>query len=281
MARTSTDYKNLLKSLMPKGKAWSRAIDSTNDQYWHGLGEEFVRIEEKSEELLVERDVSTSTALLDEHEKDYGIENSELTDAERQAILLAELQAVGQQNIQYFYDIATNLGYDVFIELFLPFWVSISTIGMGVGDQWLLSVWYVWVYINGIKGGFNEGFSQGFDMTLPNDRDYVKTQTRKFIDLMQAIDAVKPGHTRTLYNFYGVGFDRGFSNGFEAFPTNDDSNPIQDFDYGFSQGFTAQHEYDGTYLIGGFSGGFNIGFDSYVGGGFQFESFSTGFARQA
>jgi hypothetical protein len=61
MARTSLGYRKQLQSLLPKGKLWNRREDSILTQLLYGIAEEFVRIEERTENLINEKILSSTS----------------------------------------------------------------------------------------------------------------------------------------------------------------------------------------------------------------------------
>ena len=87
MSHSAIEYQRLLKSLMPKGKAWSNDPDSVQNQLLYGLAEELARIDARADDLVLESNPATAVELLEEHEADYGIDNSDWTTEERQSYL--------------------------------------------------------------------------------------------------------------------------------------------------------------------------------------------------
>jgi len=132
--RSALQYKQLLKSLYPKGKAFSRETGTVHDQYNHACAEEMARIDAREQDLIKESRVLETTELLSEHETDYGINNSELTDAERREILHSKLIATGGLWSQYYIDMMTTLGYTIDISEYKPAWVGEAVVGDTVGD---------------------------------------------------------------------------------------------------------------------------------------------------
>ncbi len=281
MAYTLQEYKQLLKSLLPKGKALTQAADSYFDQYMKALAEEFVRVDDRQDDLITERQVLFTSELLEEHESDYNITDPAENLEDRRTALYAKLIARGGQYKEYFESIANGMGYEITIEEFQPFFAGISTAGATCGDIWLLFIWYVWVHVDGHRGAFTCDFDwTEFDGLNPNDTSWFIGITRRFDDLITEFFRLKPAHTRVLFDFWGIEFDRSFSRDFNSIPTNDDSIPCYEFDYAFSTEFTALHTYDGIYLTGAFDKAFSIAFDSYAGGAFNYDEFSDDFSKQ-
>lgn len=279
MARTVLQYKQLIKGLFPRGRAWNKELDSMLDQYCYALAEEFARIEGRQIDLKQEGHVIYASELLDEHESDYGINNSSLSDAERQQILHALLLSTGGLYPTYYIEVLAALGYTITITEYTPAWVNAATVGDTVGDQSIIFIFTVSVDIDGDEGEFDIGFSADFAMHPTNDITVYQSRVRSLDPVIETLRPIKPSHMRDQYAFLNAAFDHGFDWSFEAFPSNDDSIPIPQFNWGFSTDFAAHHVYDGTYLIGPYDQAFNSAFDTHHGGAFQNDIFSTDFIR--
>lgn len=281
MARTSTDYKNLLKHLLPLGHAWTRDDDSRLVQLLYGMAEEFARVEERTENLITEALVTTTTECISEHEYDFGIGgDGEIED--RRSVLHGKLVAVGQQYKEYFEEIASALGWTIYIEEFTPLWTGIGSTGMSCGNNTNLFYYKVRIYADGDIGGFSCGFRpDGFEAHYLNDRILMEqvVPLSYITYLTSELQRIRPAHSHPLFDFYGRGFSRGFGWGYYAMPWYDGVCYPGGFGRGFGDGFANQRDYSGDYLIGGFTGGFNLGFNAYQGGGFAFKAFTTGFSR--
>jgi uncharacterized protein YmfQ (DUF2313 family) len=263
MARSSDDYKKLLQSLLPKGKLWNRDPNSVLAQILAGLAVEYSRIDGRSEDLLDESFVTKTTELITEHEEDFGLPDEGFslasTTEKRREDLLFEKQKVGQQDKGYFESIAQTLGYDITIVEYSPFIVGATTVNNPVGDLENLFYWLVGIDVDSVTESAEVNISR----------------------LIAKINKIKPAHTIALYDFYGAGFSRGFSIGYNRIPSYDNSWIELGFGRGFSNGFANAYDYDGVNYVGGFSQGFNIGFDRKSGGGFKYNAFSTAFAMPA
>lgn len=262
MSKTYIDYRRLLQSLLPKGPFWTRSESSVFTKFLNGLSDEFVRVDVRSENLRSENICDTITELLTEHEDDYAIPDPgqsvpSTTDARRR-LIKAKRIAVGEQNKEYYIEIATALNWTITITEIPKFLVGLSLVGDGsviAGGNcvfyWFVNVWVV----------------------DPNNANIKQ--------LMYEIESRAPGHTKVLFRFYNVGFSDGFDNGFSAVPWWDGSWWPLGFDRGFGIGFANACDYDGERLIGGFSSGFDESFYTYKAGGFDFNGFDSGFNRPA
>jgi uncharacterized protein YmfQ (DUF2313 family) len=276
--RSAADYTEQLKGLLPFGKAWTRDPNSILVQLLNALSYELARLDNRCYELLVESNPLNSTELLDEYEEDFGIEIPSTDTTKRQEAIATKTVASGGLFKEYYTSVAVSLGYTITFYEFAPFWVGLMTGSSPCGDQTNIFVFMVRVDTNFDCGGFTVGFDAGF--TAPRsitDIDPVCAMTRNLDSLIAEIDRIKPAHTFALYDFYNVGFSRGFSWGFKGIPYHDGIIPIPGFTSGFSTGFAAIAEYEGTYLVGGFDKGFELGLNVCHGGGFTHDGFDGGF----
>jgi uncharacterized protein YmfQ (DUF2313 family) len=258
--RADTQYREQLISLLPPGDALAAGPGTTLRALLYGLAAELSRIDVRMDDLTQESLLSLTEELITDFEEEFGIPEpgTELgkTLEDRRRVLSGKLIAVGEQNPDYFFDIAERLGYEIEVEQYQPFFIGYSTVGSTIGKLSILFKWMVWILIaDDIKWNISQ--------------------------LIYDITQNKPGQTEVFFEFKGVGFSRGFSNGFEAIQHYDSSWSEMSFDGGFSSGFENNTDYYGVNYVGGFSNGFSIGFDEHVGGGFEKTGFSDGFLKPA
>lgn len=251
MARSVLEYLRLLQSLLPKGRAWNRGEDSALTEFLHGQAEEFVRLDARSDDLLVERDTRTASELLVDHEIDLGIPDEclglEKTDRQRRSAAHSKLIATGGQDKRYFIDLAATLGYAITITEYIPFLCGLGLAGDECGGYRVLSYWKVSIQYSEISGGaFSRGFDIGFDSLYSVDIETLYCVMNKY----------KPGHATVIFDFVGPAFDVAFSSGFDSMPSDIES-----------------------YLEGALSQGFGLGFDVNLGGDFDNDAFGNGFKR--
>lgn len=286
MARTPQQYKELLKQLLPLGRAWTRSTDSTMDEVLQGFSDEPARVDGRGDDLLLERDVTTTTELVTEHEEDFGLpeEGEELgtTLAERRSDLLSKLITRGQQDVNYFISIIRALGYTITIDEFTPAWAGVMQAGDPCGTQENLFYWKVNVFVEGNKGAFGPDFAVSeFRSILINDRTFIDTLVRSLDPVILKINKLKPGHTIALFDFYGNSFSRAFDWSFDSVPHNDGTIIPGSFDFNFNKAFAVNYDYDGNYLQGSFCSAFNLAFNAKFGGAFGNNSFSNAFDKEA
>jgi uncharacterized protein YmfQ (DUF2313 family) len=264
MARSALQYRKQLQSLLPKGKLWNRNEDSVLTKLLYGMSDELVRVEERTENLINEKLLNTTNELLIEHENDFGLPEQDeelgLTLELRRNELKSKLIEVGQQDKLYFYDICLAFGYIVYIEEFKPAWCGIFKAGEPCGDQINLFIWKINIYTNSVE--------ESIEVNLTK--------------LINKINKLKPAHTHVLFDWYSVGFDRGFSRGFERFYHYDNYWVGLGFDEKFNNGFENNSDYYGVNFKGGFNYGFSIAYNRNSGGGFNARGFEkSGFNHPA
>lgn len=142
---TATDYLRALQGLMPRGPAWSRDPDSALTALMQGLAQEFARIEARSLELVDEADPRTTTELLDDWERLFGLPDADAptsTDAERRAAIVARFVGVGSPTEVRMLQLAMAVGYGgITISYYSPF-----VAGSPVGDPLTQDEWsFAWL----------------------------------------------------------------------------------------------------------------------------------------
>lgn len=130
-------YKELIKSLYPKGKAWFFTLLSDQDKLLDSLAIEPARVEERADQFLVEMNPYTTFEMLDNWERFLAIPDEctpegELTIQERRQRIVQKLTSGGGQSAEFYKRILQQLGYDV--EIFdvvdySAFRVGVSTVG--------------------------------------------------------------------------------------------------------------------------------------------------------
>lgn len=253
MSRSVLDYLNLLKSLLPLGKAWSIETDSVFYKFLYGQAEEFARIDQRFDELMVEADTRYTNELIYQHENDFGLPD-ECTDAastlsERRNECHTKLMARGGLHKQYYTDLAAAYGYDITITEFTPFWCGLGTCGSPCGDQWVLFVWQVTIdYSGGVLVYFTSGSSVSGDPLI---------RVAGLDTLICLISKYKPAHTMVKYVLDGYEFSSTFSNAFDSYPTTTTTD----------------------WLEGPFDRSFSLDFDVHFGGAFNKDAFDINFDR--
>jgi uncharacterized protein YmfQ (DUF2313 family) len=241
--RSASDYRNLLLSLLPKGKLWTRILGSRISEFFLGLGGELARLNARGADLLSERDTLTSTELLGEHEYDLGLPDEcstdTLTTQERQQAANVKLTLRGQLTPQHYIDVAARYGY------------TATVVEFGEGDPEVDSI-FKWKFIIQASRADIVLFRAGLGRA--------GEPLQKFPELLNAAacyaQVYKPAHTFLIVDLEGAAFSRAFNIAFDSLS----SSSID-------------------YLQGAFNRDFNADFDVKYGGAFTFREFNDDFDK--
>lgn len=112
------DYASALRALLPSGPFWDAPEGSVKLELIRGLTREFERINERSEQLLLEMDPATTTELVADWERVFGLPDPCLASAPttiegRRAAIVSRLIARGGDgpSVPFLTDIIVALGY--------------------------------------------------------------------------------------------------------------------------------------------------------------------------
>lgn len=113
---TAETYAAQLVKLLPPGRVWDLEPDSTLRKTFLGIADELARIAARGRDLLDESDPRIALETLDDWERALGLPDS-LTPvlptgaAERRAVIVDKLTAIGGQNLAFFEDFCLACGY--------------------------------------------------------------------------------------------------------------------------------------------------------------------------
>ena len=280
MVRSALDYLRMLYSLLPTGRAWTRDASSRLYQLLSAFADELARVDSRASDLLIESDVRRTTEIIEEHETDYGLpeEGQDLasTIEERRQDLFAKLALLGSQREVYFEEVASNLGYDAYIEYYPPFWADYSGVGDTIGAQDNIFSWLMRVSMNVQLGEFDLAFSLAFDRPDIHADSYYQQLVKNFDYLIFWINKIKPAHHQAFFDWFGGAFNRAFGFMFNAFPTYDGDAYPMSFGSAYGSSF-AILSYSGSYLVGPFDSGFTLAYDAHFGGDFERTAFDSDF----
>ena len=112
---TADDYRQQLFALLPPGLVWKTDLDSTVQRLLAGQAQEFSRVDERGEAMLLEADPRLALYTFEEWESSYGLPSScapaEQSMADRRAALIGRIVGRGGLTIQDYLDLAEGLGY--------------------------------------------------------------------------------------------------------------------------------------------------------------------------
>lgn len=115
MAMTSTDYLRQLQALLPSGAAWTRDDDAGLTRLLLANADELVRVDARAEDLRNEADPRTTSELLDDWERNFGLPDicltAATTAAERRRRLQQRVSSQGGQSAAFFIALLASLGY--------------------------------------------------------------------------------------------------------------------------------------------------------------------------
>lgn len=232
MARIANDYLRLLQSLLPRGKVWSRALVSRLTEFLHAEAEELTRLDNRTQVLLRERNTLNTTELIKDHENDLGLPDECTRDltlslAERRIAANVKLTLTGQQDKNYFIEIANRYGFDAVIEEFTPLWCGFGACGDPIGPVANIFYWKLTIFADETPILFLCGEGTCGD------------PLQKVSELVQTVfcfaQKFKPAHTILLTALGGSAFSNAFSDGFDSLPDGDSSGGFtQGFDTGFN-----------------------------------------------
>lgn len=121
---TEESYGQQLSQLAPRGKAIPKALDSRFRQLLFAVAFMLARVEKRARDLLNEFDPRTTVELLPEWERLVGLPDPCTGPAEtlqeRRARVVQKLNPAKYQNLAFYQDLATRLGYVVTIQEFIP-----------------------------------------------------------------------------------------------------------------------------------------------------------------
>lgn len=144
MGVSAEQYRDQLLALQPPGDALPTAIDSTWAKLLLALGDEFARVQSRAELLLGEADPRDTYELLAEWERNVGLPDSCVLEAQtteqRRAALIARLALGGNLSRQYLIGLAAHAGYTITITEFLPHTVDSDVDAPLYGADWAFAI---------------------------------------------------------------------------------------------------------------------------------------------
>lgn len=193
--RTTEQYREHLKALLPPGQAFSRDTGTNLDALLEGMAAEMARLDGRGEQLTVEASPHTTLELLPDWERVAGLPDKcsgslEATAQGRRNALISKLSASGGQSPSYFIEIAAALGYEIAIEEFRPFRAGLSAAGDALtnGD---------WVHTWRVRGPATTVIPFRAGLSLAGE----PLATFGYESLECKINQLKPAHTNALFAY--------------------------------------------------------------------------------
>lgn len=256
MAYSADNYLQMLMNLLPRGWAWSRSPDGILYKLMHAFSTEIGLIDERNDDLGIEKDTRLTTELLPDHEKDLGLPDActilAETIAERRQIANSKLVTDTGLDKQTYIDIAEDLGYTITIDEFTPCWCGMTGAGDPCGDQDNIFYWRVNIYISPDIADswiyFICGSSECGDLLV-----YVP-----YISVLECVlNTYKPAWTKIILDWFGPAYSDAYGPGYNSILTDD---PI--------------------WIEGSYSRAYSSDYDLYRGGGDYSNSYGDGYSKQ-
>ena len=195
MAMNRDQYVSFLRSLLPRGRAWSATPGGTLENLLTAMAEELVRIDVRaSRDLLNELDPRTTNELLSDWERVCGLPDPCLgttgTLSDRRSNIVSKLTSRGGQSRAYFIAVAAAIGFTITISEFHPFQVGRSVVGDALTNGDWVFAWQVNTESDTIDL-FRVGYSAVGDPLSTSRADALEC----------VINRLKPAHTVVLFNY--------------------------------------------------------------------------------
>lgn len=255
MANDALTYRAMFQALAPTGLVWPKDEDSEQTKLFHGLAEEWARVDSRLDDLIAESLPTETLEMLSDWERVAGLPGDCSYDSEtvaaRRAALVSKLTRRGGQHKAYYISIAEDLGFEnCTITEFAP-----MTCEDSCGDALLDEDW-VFVWRMNVPGEFPI-----YTMTCEDDCESPLRWwgTDK---LFCFLDPLKPAHTLLLMNYSSESGDAT-------------SRPDGAFSMAFSRDFDTVKAAD-IPRAGAFSSAFGRDFDIKRRGAFS-QAFSADF----
>ena len=191
------DFKQQVIDLLPVGFAWPREENTIQSQFFESIAEELKRLHDRGCDLLeVESCPATVLELLTDWERVLGLPDPctgvPETIEERRALVIAKLNELGGQNIDYFIKLARIFGFDITItECWPREYGSAEYGGEYLGPEWIF-YWRVHSNIFNIRWREYGGASYG---------DAYRWWGNAILECI--LNRLKPAHTTIIFT-YGV-----------------------------------------------------------------------------
>lgn len=195
MAHSEQEYVELLKSLLPPGRAFPRESGTNTEKVLEGLAPELSRLEGRADQLAIEVVPSSTSELLLDWERAAGLPDKcagvlETTVQGRRNALLAKLASTGGQSKAYFIEVARALGFTITITEFRPFQAGASAAGDPLTNGEWVYAWRVNAPAITIIS-FRAGHSAAGEPLRSWGNDALECK----------INQLKPAHTLALFGY--------------------------------------------------------------------------------
>ncbi|WP_233854168.1 YmfQ family protein [Paraburkholderia sp. HD33-4] len=191
---SAADYAHVLRTLLPRGRVWTREDDGTQAGVLDALGVTAQTTDNAAVNLIVAAFPATATDLLPEWEASLGLPDPCVGEAgstqQRRQQVVARLTNSGGASAQYFIDLAASLGYTITVENCAPFRCGQSTCGDPLGNQDWSHTWVINAPVNTVTY-FQTGLSTAGDPLASWGNDVLECE----------MNALKPAHTILQFHY--------------------------------------------------------------------------------
>lgn len=215
--RPITAYADQITALMPRGRVWPEAGGPVWAALMRALAPELARLDQRACDLIEEADPRTCRETLTDWERVLGLPDpcspGDATFEERRRAVITKLRMEGGASRQYFIDLAAALGFAISITEHQPLICGRYRCGhqaerRPVGSPLMRFIWRV-----SIAGRRLRWFRCG-DGSRTGTDPHVRIQ---FADELECIfEALKPAHTRIVFDYVGGPSTGDFSADFSA-----------------------------------------------------------------
>jgi uncharacterized protein YmfQ (DUF2313 family) len=198
--RTADQYAEMIKTLLPRGKAWSRDTTLNFQQLWESMAQELQRVDSRAgTDLFNNLDPRTATEMLSDWERICDIPDGVIettvapTNAGRQADIVRKLTQQGGAYANLFIAMAAFFGYTITIQEVYPAVAGVCRAGQRCyGSNWLYCFYVNIPQINSTFAVAGTALAGGVIQFWQN------------LTLQAIIDTIKPAHTYAVF-WYGAG----------------------------------------------------------------------------
>lgn len=196
MALNRKDYLFLLKSLLPRGRAWQSERGSTISKLLEAIADEFTRVQVRIESLIKELDPTTTQEMLQDWESLLGIPNectgpiSDLTYQARKKLVYTFYTMTGGTRPEYYVDLINNFGFEIEVREYRNFRAGLSVAGDPLNNGLWRNAFEVRT-INAPVFRFSAGQNVAGDPLVVPSNELIKC----------IIEENKPAHAVAIYTF--------------------------------------------------------------------------------
>lgn len=196
MALNRSDYLQLLKSLLPQGRAWEVEKNSLMGKVLEAVSDEFNRVQTRIDYLLKELDPTQTQEMLPEWEELMGFPNdvtgslSELTFQARKKLVYTYYTMTGGTRPEYYKQLIKNFGFDIDVFEIRNFRTGLSRVGESLTNGSWRNAFEVRT-LNAPVFRFSTGLNVVGDPLVVTSNELIR----------KIIEENKPAHVVAIYTF--------------------------------------------------------------------------------